>query len=89
MSRIDYSRLLTAEDRRDRERRRDAAHARAAARETLAHSDWMVIRAIETGKPVPPEVAQARAGARALLAADPDGAGGPGGAASGRRPAAG
>jgi len=85
MSRIDYSRLLTAQARADQQRQRAQAQGRAAALDTLARSDWMVIRAIETGKPVPPEVAEVRARARVLLGADPDA---PAAAAGPRRPAA-
>jgi len=46
-----------------------AARARAAveARAYLAETDWMVVRAAETGKPVPDRVTQARAAARASL----------------------
>jgi hypothetical protein len=52
-----------------------AAEARAAARESrraeartlLAKTDWMVIRAAEGGKPVPPDVTAARAAARKTL----------------------
>jgi len=49
---------------------RDAAtRARVAAeaRRYLADTDWMVIRAAETGKPVPEEVSAARAQARTQL----------------------
>ena len=46
-----------------------AARARAAAEahRYLAETDWMVIRAAETGKPVPEEVMASRAQARLLI----------------------
>jgi hypothetical protein len=45
--------------------RRDAE--RADARRYLAETDWMVIRAAETGKPVPEDVIAARAAARKII----------------------
>jgi len=39
----------------------------AEARSYLAETDWLAIRAAETGKPVPLAVAQARAEARRTL----------------------
>jgi hypothetical protein len=43
------------------------ARAMAEARAYLAETDWMVIRAAETGKPVPEAVTEARAAARKTL----------------------
>jgi hypothetical protein len=43
------------------------AQVEAEARAYLAETDWMVIRAAETGKPVPEDVAEARAAARKTL----------------------
>ena len=42
----------------------ERARAAAEARRYLAETDWMVIRAAETGTPVPAEVAAARKAAR-------------------------
>ena len=44
--------------------------ALTAARRLLASTDWMVVRAAETGKQVPPEIARKRAEARALLSGE-------------------
>lgn len=41
--------------------------ARSTAAAYLASTDWMVIRAAEAGKPVPDDILQARAEARAVL----------------------
>jgi hypothetical protein len=43
------------------------ARANADARRYLAETDWMVIRASETGKPVPEDVIAARAAARKII----------------------
>jgi hypothetical protein len=45
----------------------ERARANAEARRYLAETDWMVIRAAETGKPVPVDVAEARAAARKII----------------------
>ncbi|TNF60715.1 MAG: hypothetical protein EP307_08110 [Rhodobacteraceae bacterium] len=60
MSNIDLARILTAEDRA-------LARQRAEARGLLARTDWMVIRAAETGRPVPEDMRKARAAARLVL----------------------
>ena len=49
-----------ATDAEAAQRARDAI----AARRFLADTDWMVIRATETGKPMPEDVAAQRAAAR-------------------------
>jgi hypothetical protein len=46
----------------------EQARAVAEARAYLADTDWMVIRAAESGKPVPADVADRRAAARAQAA---------------------
>lgn len=46
----------------------ERARAAAAARRYLAETDWMVIRAAETGTPIPAEVAAARMAARKAAA---------------------
>ena len=57
---VDLTQLVTAE-----------ALARAAevetARQLLHATDWMVLRAVETGTPVPTEIGTARAEARRTL----------------------
>ena len=60
MTNIDFTRIVTAEDRA---RARDEAEAR----QTLAATDWMIIRQAETGDPVPEAVRAARARARRIL----------------------
>ena len=57
---VDLSRIITAEDQA-------RARAQAQARATLAATDWLVIRAAETGKPVPEDIRTARAEARTVL----------------------
>ena len=56
---------LEAEARAAR-RARDAEEARAY----LAATDWMVIRAAETGKAIPDDVAARRSAARRILSGD-------------------
>ncbi len=60
MANIDFTRIVTAEDRA---RTADEAEAR----QTLAATDWMIIRQAETGDPVPEAVRQARSRARRIL----------------------
>lgn len=45
----------------------DPIDLRSAAAAYLADTDWMVIRFMETGTPIPPDVATKRAEARAVL----------------------
>ena len=61
MANIDFTRILTAEDRA---RARDEAEAR----QTLDATDWMIIRQAETGEEVAEAVRAARARARRSLA---------------------
>ncbi|MBL4917991.1 hypothetical protein [Szabonella alba] len=61
---IDWSKTITAEDRATADAEATAATARAEALAYLASTDWMVIRAAETGKAMPEDVAEARAAAR-------------------------
>ena len=56
-----------AADAEAAQRARDAI----AARRFLADTDWMVIRATETGKPMPDDVAAQRAAARKAIAGGP------------------
>ena len=64
---IDWSAVQSAEDKAARE----ADHARDAerneARRYLAGTDWYVIRAADTGEPLPDAVRTRRADARRLL----------------------
>ena len=46
----------------------ERARAATEARRYLAETDWMVIRAAETGTPIPAEVAAARMAARKAAA---------------------
>jgi 2,4-dienoyl-CoA reductase-like NADH-dependent reductase (Old Yellow Enzyme family) len=45
----------------------EQARAVAEARAYLADTDWMVIRAAESGKPVPDDVIAARVAARVVI----------------------
>lgn len=45
----------------------DREVAQSAARAHLDSTDWMVIRAADGGKPIPPAVVKSRAAARKLL----------------------
>ena len=67
---LDLACLLTPETRAHKA----AVSARARARAVLARTDWLIVRQIETGKPVPDAVVERRARARALLGGQgPDG----------------
>ncbi len=57
-----------AADAEAAQRARDAI----AARRFLADTDWMVIRATETGKPMPEDVAAQREAARRAIAGGTD-----------------
>lgn len=60
MAHVDMTRLILPEAQ--------AAEAREAqARAYLSATDWMVLRAAETGTPVPEDIRAARAEARACL----------------------
>jgi 2,4-dienoyl-CoA reductase-like NADH-dependent reductase (Old Yellow Enzyme family) len=59
--------IKTADDLAAEAAARDRARAVAEARAYLADTDWMVIRAAETGTPVPDDVTAARAAARATI----------------------
>ena len=48
----------------------ERALAAAEARRYLAETDWMVIRAAETGVPVPEDVAERRVAAREIAGSD-------------------
>lgn len=66
---IDLTQLITAEDKAAAAAAGAAAREHATARAYLAETDWMVVRAAETGKPVPADVADQRAQARAVIRA--------------------
>jgi len=59
--------IRTAEDIAAEAATAERARAIAEARRYLAETDWMVIRASETGKPVPEDVIAARAAARKII----------------------
>ena len=67
---IDWGQVITAEDKEQAA----AEAAREAARETalryLAETDWYVIRASDTGKSVPKDIAKRRAEARKAAGQD-------------------
>ncbi len=62
MSNVDLSKVIPLGAR-------EAAIATAQARSYLAETDWYVVRAAETGAPVPEEILAARATARATAGA--------------------
>ena len=64
---IDLTQLITAEDKAALAAEEAAAKARADALQTLADTDWYVVRQAETGKEIPQEIRDQRAAARALL----------------------
>jgi|GEM_PF-1639092 len=70
MSRIDFSRAVSAAARRERELARHDEDERKAALSYLRDTDWMVIRRMEVNTPVPADVTQKRAQARARLNED-------------------
>lgn len=63
MSHIDFSKIVTAKDRMIEQN--DAK--RLAALATLNATDWAIIRVIETGKAVPPDIVKIRAEARLVV----------------------
>ena len=56
--------IKSAQDLQAEAKAEQLAHVREEARRYLSETDWMVVRATETGKPVPDDVAKARAAAR-------------------------
>jgi hypothetical protein len=64
---IDLTQLITAADKASLAREAADAGARAEAEAYLAGTDWMVLRAAETGQPLTDAFRKARAAARAKL----------------------
>lgn len=64
---IDYTRMITADDKSKARAAEAEMTLQTAARALLAATDWMVIRAAEGGDPVPAETLAARQEARAAL----------------------
>ena len=60
---LDWSKLITAQDKAEAEKEAQ----QNAARALLSQTDWYVIRKVETGEAIPPEISEARAQARAAL----------------------
>ena len=58
--------IRTKEDIAAEAEKKKRASAAEAARRYLAETDWMIVRSTETGKPVPPDVIEARAAARLI-----------------------
>lgn len=67
---IDWAALVTAEDRDKLATEQARAMARTEARLYLTETDWYVIRALDTGAPVPDAIRAGRSAARALLSSD-------------------
>jgi hypothetical protein len=59
--------IKTAADLAAEVRQAELDAAAASARDYLADTDWLVVRAAETGKPVPEDVAKSRAKARETI----------------------
>ena len=64
---IDLALLITAEDKAAIAAEALAEKTRAEALQTLADTDWYVVRQAETGKEIPQEIRDKRAAARAVL----------------------
>lgn len=64
---IDWSRLVTVEDKAQQSEEARRAADNTEARAYLAETDWYVIRLQETGQPVPDDVLASRAAARAKV----------------------
>ena len=64
MSKIDFTQVITAEDKVEREEAEKNELQRLKALRYLADTDWYVTRAIETRKAVPKNVSEAREQAR-------------------------
>ena len=68
MSNIDFTQALSIKaSAKASAKARAQAGAKATARALLARTDWMAIRAVETGVPVPGEISAERAAARLCL----------------------
>lgn len=67
MSKIDFSRIVTAAERSAQAEAEDLKRRTAEAVAFLASSDWLVVRQAETGEPIPEDISAARAAARKLL----------------------
>ena len=67
---IDWDQMIRAEDKAAAQKTENALQAQAQARRYLAQTDWYIIRAADTGTPVPEPVRLARLAARDLLSSD-------------------
>jgi hypothetical protein len=68
---IDWSQLITVEDKDRQAEEAQRATGNTEARAYLAETDWYVIRLQETGQPVPDDVLKSRAEARASVIDNP------------------
>lgn len=64
MSKIDFSRLITAEEKSNRAAAKRDKAERDAALSFLQDTDWYVLRLAETGEAIPAKIAKERQGAR-------------------------
>lgn len=69
---IDWGAVISAEDKAAARAARALDAERAQARRYLADTDWYVIRAADTGAPVPEAVRARRNDARKLLSGEPE-----------------
>ncbi|MDV7209889.1 hypothetical protein [Azotobacter beijerinckii] len=64
---IDWSQMKTAEQKAAEAATAELGRINAAARAYLTSTDWYILRLQETGEPVPPDVLEQRAAARAQV----------------------
>lgn len=64
---LDLSQMITAQDKATAAQAALRDGEKAAARATLAQTDWLITRRAETGKSVPRAVLDQRKAARAVL----------------------
>jgi hypothetical protein len=67
MSKIDFSRMITFEERKTEERRQAASLEIVEASAVLGATDWQVIREAEGGNPMTEDIRESRAKARDLI----------------------
>lgn len=61
---IDWSQAKTAEDKQAEAEAAATQKANAEALAYLASTDWYIVRSLDSGKPIPDDIASARQSAR-------------------------
>ena len=64
---IDFSKMKTAEQKKAEAEQAEIDRVNAEARKYLADTDWYLARAMGSGQPVPAEILEQRAAARARV----------------------